>query len=426
MHARLTKSLVDRISAPQGTQPEYYRDTQLTGFALRVTPNGAKSFIVETRINGRNRRKTLGRYGPLTVEQGRKAAQQFLGDVARGGDPVTAEKTEAARNMTLQEVLEDYLRVRKDLKPGTIHDYRRHLRESFPDWAGRPLVAISKDAVARRHQKIGERSPARANNAMRVLRALFNFARGQYEDADGNSLFPENPVDRLSHTRAWFRVERRRTLIRRSQLPAWFEAVFALKEDGGDEQSEGVADLLLLVLFTGLRREEAMSLRWEAVDLKDRTLTIADTKNREPVTLPLSDFLTDLLRARAKKAASPYVFPGSGRTGHLKEPRPQIAKVIETSGVTFTLHDLRRTFITLAESVDIPYYALKQLVNHKVNGDVTAGYIVTNVERLREPAERIANTLLAAGQVTEVDVPVKRVPAGGQASPHELPRPTRG
>lgn len=399
MHARLTKSVVDRIGPPNGKQPEYYRDNQLVGFALRVTPAGAKSFIVETRIRGKVRRKTLGRYGPMTVEQARKAAQKFLGEVAGGADPITDAKVAADRQMTLGEVFNAYLTVRKDLKASTIHDYRRHLRESFSDWVERPITLISKDAVARRHQKLGARSPARANNAMRVLRALFNFARGQYEDAEGNSLFPENPVDRLSHTRGWYRVERRRTLIPKSALPAWFEAVFALKQDPNDEQAQSVADLLLLLLFTGLRRSEGMRLRWEAVDLKDRTLTIHETKNREPLTLPLSTFLADLLQQRAKTAASPFVFPGTGKQGHMQEPRPQMRKVTEASGVEFTLHDLRRTFVTIAESLDIPYYAIKQLVNHKISGDVTAGYIVTNVERLREPMQRITDALLKAGEI---------------------------
>ncbi|MCC5858610.1 MAG: integrase family protein [Ectothiorhodospiraceae bacterium] len=396
MHARLTKSVVDRISPPASDKPEYYRDTQLTGFALRVTPRGVKSFIVETRIKGKVRRKTLGRYGPLTVEQARKAAQKFLGEVAGGADPITEGKVEADRRMTLGEVFETYLTVRKKLKASTVLDYRRHLRESFPDWRDRPLATISKDAVSRRHQKLGERSPARADNAMRVLRAVFNFARGQYEDADGNSLFPDNPVDRLSHTRAWYRVERRRTLIKRSELPAWFEAVFTLKDEAGDAQAGTVADLLLLLLFTGLRRSEGMGLRWEAIDFVDRTLTVGDTKNSEPLTLPLSAFITDMLRARHAGAVSPFVFPGTGEHGHIQEPRPQMRKVTERSGVAFTPHDLRRTFVTVAESLDIPYYALKQLVNHKVSGDVTAGYIVTNVERLREPVERIADSLLSA------------------------------
>ena len=75
-----------------------------------------------------------------------------------------------------------------------ITDYRCIVLGDLKDWLHRPIAQISKDAVAARHRRLGERSHARANNAMRVLRALFNFARGQYEDAEGRSLFLENPV----------------------------------------------------------------------------------------------------------------------------------------------------------------------------------------------------------------------------------------
>ncbi|CAH1904754.1 hypothetical protein NTGHW29_360083 [Candidatus Nitrotoga sp. HW29] len=71
-----------------------------------------------------------------------------------------------------------------------------------------------------------------------------------------------------------------------------------------------------------------------------------------------------------------------------------MAKVILESGVTFTIHDLRRTFITIAESQDISAYALKRLLNHKMNNDVTAGYIINDVERLREPMQKITSYLL--------------------------------
>jgi len=61
------------------------------------------------------------------------------------------------------------------------------------------------------------------------------------------------------------------------------------------------------------------------------------------------------------------------------------------SGVECTLHDLRRTFITIAESLDIPGYALKRLLNHKDPNDVTAGYIVSDVGRLRGPMQKITD-----------------------------------
>jgi len=270
------------------------------------------------------------------------------------------------------------------------------MKEAFSDWQSRPLAAITKDKVAKRHSQIGARSPAQANNAMRVLRAVFNFAAGQYEDAQGRSLFPENPVSRLSHTRAWYRVERRRSVIKTPDLPAWFEAVMTLKTESSDAHAATVADLMLLLLFTGLRRSEGLGLTWNDIDLRDRTLTVRDTKNHEPLTLPLTDFLTNLIQKRQTDSTSTYVFPGDSDDHHLVEPRPQMRKITQQSGVSFTLHDLRRTFITIAESLDIPVYAIKRLVNHKMNQDVTAGYVVMDVERLRTPMQKITDYLLSS------------------------------
>ena len=109
-----------------------------------------------------------------------------------------------------------------------------------------------------------------------------------------------------------------------------------------------VSDYLLLLLFTGLRRNEAATLRFDDIDFVDRTLTIPDTKNGEPLTLPLSDFLVELLERRARNATGGYVFPGTGKEGHLVEPKRHVQRVVAASGVPFMLHDLRRTFAYLA------------------------------------------------------------------------------
>lgn len=399
---KLTKTFVDNVDLPEKGQA-FYRDEFLIGFALRVTTGGAKSFIIEKRINGKVKRKTLGRFGVLTVEQARKEAQKFLGQVASGHDPISAEKEKYIKTVTLAEAFEIYLKVRAGLKDTTVRDYRRLMKEVFGKWQNRELNNISKDMVQKLHHDYGQRSQARANNAMRLLKAIFNFAKGQYEDAQGHSLFPENPVDRLSHIKAWYRVERRRTLVKKSELPAWFDAVERLRDEGAPT-SETIADYVLLLLFTGLRRSEGMNLQWSDVDFVDRTLTITDTKNREPLILPLSDYLYDLLKRRENLHDSSYVFPGS-TGGKIIEPRKQLFKVTEWSGVAFTLHDLRRTFITIAESLELSQYAIKHLVNHKIPNDVTAGYIVMDPERLRPPMEKITQSILqAAGRNTTNNV----------------------
>lgn len=222
---------------------------------------------------------------------------------------------------------------------------------------------------------------------MRLLRALFNFAAGQYENSKGQSLITENPVKRLSQTRAWYRVERRQSYIKAHELAGWYLGVQQL-------QSEILRDYLMLIILTGLRRQEAATLRWAQVDLKAKTLIILDTKNHEDHTLPLSSYLYDLFLRRSQTKTNEYVFPGTGAAGHIIEPRKQMANVTKLSGIHFTVHDLRRTFITIAEGLDVSAYALKRLMNHKMNGDITAGYIVTDVERLRKPMQQITDYFL--------------------------------
>lgn len=300
----------------------------------------------------------------------------------------TQKRAAKVNAVTLNQVFADYMEARKSLKHNTLYNYKRVLTVGFANWGSKPLISITKDKVARHHLALGkEHGEAYANLAMRLLRAIFNFAAGQYEDAQGKSLVTENPVKRLSQTRAWYRIERRQTFIKAHELGSWYVGVQSLK-------NETLRDYLLLILFSGLRRQEAATLKWSQVDLVSKTLIVIDTKNHEPHTVALSDYLHALPKSRKKTSTSEYVFPGTGAGGFIIEPRKQMAHVTKISDIHFTVHDLRRTFITVAESLDIPAYALKRLLNHKMNGDITAGYIVADVERLRKPMQQITDYLL--------------------------------
>lgn len=399
---KITKTFVDRTKPPEAGQ-DLYRDSELKGFGLRVT-SGAKAFFVEKRVNGRVKRMTVGRYPELTVEEARKEAQKLLGKIATGIDPVAEKKESRSKSIPLSQAFADYVKARKSLKPSTIADYQQALKEVTPDWLNKPLLSINKDMIVRRHTKHGEtRSKARANLAMRILRAIFNFAAGEYEDAKGRSLIPENPVKRLSHTRAWYNIKHRQNVIKAHELAPWYRGIQQLTHRHDDKQAELMKDYFLLILFTGLRRNEGATLKWRDIDFKDKTLTIPDPKNRERHVLPLSDFLHDLLARRKVIAINDYVFPANSKTGYINDPRKAMRKVIETSGIEFTLHDLRRTFITIAESLDIPVYALKRLLNHKMQNDITAGYVVMDVERLRKPMQMITDYLLSCMELKKTD-----------------------
>jgi integrase len=390
---KLTKIAVQALSPAPAGKRIIYHDSETPGLGVRVTETGAKTFVLYRKVQGKPERVRLGTFPAMTVEQARRKAAETLGEIAQGKSPTAEKREQKARALTLGEVFEEYLNGR-DLKPDTVTDYRRVMKEAFPDWQDRRLVDITRDMVERRHAQLGERSHARANNAMRVLRALMNYAAGKYEDAKGHPLITDIPTRRLSATRQWYRVERRQTVIKPHQLRPWWVAVDAL-------ESVTVADYLRLLLLTGLRRSEGARLTWQDIDLVGRTLTVQDTKNRRPHTLHLSDYLLALLTRRRKDAApgAVYVFPATIGNGCLVEPRKSMDKVTEASGVEFTPHDLRRTFATVAESLDLSAYALKMLLNHKTAADVTQGYIVTDVERLREPMQHITDFILKAAGV---------------------------
>jgi hypothetical protein len=229
---KLTETSVKAATLPASGQT-FYRDEVLTCFALRVTSGGARSFIVEKRVNGKARRVTLGQWPAMKVEAARRAAQKLIGEMADGRDPVAQRRGAEAAAVTLDEVFEMYLRERR-LKPNSVRIYRRIVASIFADWRRKRIQAILRDMVVERHIELTEKNgPAYANLAMRLLGALFAFAGGKYQDDEGRSLFPQNPVKRLSQIKRWNRIERRQTVIQDHELKAWYGAVETVREGAG-------------------------------------------------------------------------------------------------------------------------------------------------------------------------------------------------
>lgn len=377
---RLTRRAIDDLPHTDSGQI-FYRDTLLTGFGLRVGTQ-SKVYYAEGQVNRRTRRVTIGRADVFAPEIARKKAMALLAEMAEGLDPNAEKRREAVVKLTLADAFDTFFAARPHLSAYTVQNYTRTAKLYLKAWRKKPINEITRQMVLKRHQELSaEIGKTTANNVMRHLRSVYNFAAATHDE------FPPNPVQILTQARAWHREQRRQTLVTALDLPSWWKAVMA--------EPEHSRDFLLMALFTGMRRGELMALRWDNVDLNARTLHLPKTKNGDPLNLPLSTFLAELLTERSARAdASPYVFPGPGKDGHLVETKKFLLRVSAGSGVSFTLHDLRRTFITIAESLDVPYYALKRLLNHRATGDVTGGYIVVNAERLRGPVEQVAKRIL--------------------------------
>lgn len=391
-----TKRTLEQIEPPtEKGERATYKDNKINGLQLRVTASGSKTFSVYKKFQGKPVRVTLGKFPDITTEQARKLAQKALADMAEGKNPNETEKHKKIEQVTLQAVFNNLIETRT-YKDGTIKDYQQAIKTAFNDWKDKPLSSITEEKIRKRFTERSKDAPTRAKNEMRVLKAVFNFAKGAYKTQEGKSLFPDNPVNILNHLRILKPPKRKQTIIKKHQIKPWFDAVCMYDELIDEIKISTMRDYLIFTLLTGLRREEAARLSWENVDMLGKAIIITDTKNNDDFELPLSDYLVEMLERRSKQCNGlAYVFPSNGKTGHIINPNKAIDRVREQSGVHFTMHDLRRTFITVAESLDISQYTLKRLINHRTDsGDVTAGYIIADVDRLREPMQRITDFIL--------------------------------
>ena len=428
-YTEITAHVAETAQPPEKGQ-RFIRDTRLSGFALRITDKGAKSWIIEARVKGQRnaKRRTLGRYPGVSVVQARRLAIQALGEFAEGTDRLAVERQEQAQNITLDVAFKDYMKARP-LKDQSRIRYESVYQKTFSDWGNKQLTQITRTMVENRHKlATKERGPAAANLSMRILRAIFNYAAGRYEGADGEPVVTDNPTKRLNAVRAWNKVERRRRTIKPHQLADWYAGLDKLREKDIAKYpgSHITADFLEFTLLTGCRKMEGLRLRWQDVDLKGRRFLLPDTKNHQIHELPLSDRLIEILESRQRyrqervpsdSLAYEFVFPGEGSSGHFVRPDLGIKEVVKHAGIEFSPHDLRRTFATTAEALDLPMSSIKRLLNHMTGAaDVTGGYILIDVERLRVPMQKITDSILgAAGRRHDQGANVVKLPLAKQA-----------
>lgn len=358
-------SATDLLSLPQGL----WLDIETPGLALQVIRKGLASFVL---IN-KDSQTWLGNAAVTPLGAARA--------MARRGVTVAPEKDV----VTLRKCWADYQKCRR-LKPTTMRHYNQRLNTHCVDWLDIPMSSITKDMV---HEKFNSISaPAIANSTMRTVRALFHFAQHRYADTDGNPQVKSNPVHCLSETRSWNKDKRRTRVVHPQQLHAFVSAIFCL-------HSETAKDLLLLLLFTGMRVSEGRELKWENVNLQAGVIELPGqtTKTGEPYVIPLSDYAWSLLLRRRQSCLAESVFPNLAFTGPVTSIGKACQYVRDRSGVKFSPHDLRRSFVTFGDDLEIKHQTLKCLLNHK-GGDETEMYIQPSLERLRRASQQICDYIL--------------------------------
>lgn len=397
---KISPGFVNSVHAPGD-----YRDSELRGFCLRISKTGTKSYFVHGRIKGSKKLvlRTIGKHNdPWTTTKAREKAAEYLRFMRSGTDPnsileglaeqdriqrLDKNTKKRAQELTLRFVFDAWASQARKTRDSTKTLYRWVIFKHLTDWLDMPMLQITPAMVNKRYSEIASSTISSANNCFRALRRIFNWMIEEFREELWPKETPNNPVSVLKKRDAWERLPSRQDVIAEDDLSSWFKSISKLPID--------FKDYFVLLLVTGLRRDEAASLRWQDIDFKQRLFTVAVTKNGRPHSLPMTDFTFALLKRRFDtRQSKTYVFPGSGNSGHLQDARLYQLRVTSESKVVFTPHTLRRTFTTSAGLL-LPEYVVKKLTNHIDGKDVTqSAYMVITAEKLRDPLNQVEAYLL--------------------------------
>lgn len=383
---RFTQSRVKSLEAPEKDYTTYY-DTEVPKLAVRVYKSGSRVFyVVKKNEQGKVKPYRLGSCSDVSIGDARIMATKVLSKMNMGVDPGEEKRRAKAVSQTLQQLLDGYI-ADHNLKPVTLKDYRQKMQWGFSDWMSKPASKISESMILARHKKLTKRGKTATNGAFRPLRAVLNY--GVIQKA-----ISHNPVSVLSAGRLWHREKPRNDLIESHQLQEWLEAV--------DTLTPVMHRLAFkLMLFCGFRVSETYGLRWEDIDLENGLITQRDTKNGTDHELPIPALLLPEIEEYAAGKEGGFMFPAVKRDTFHGRPKRQIRRINELVSFAFYPHMARHTFTTVAEAVGIPKTMIDRLTNHTTTNSVTAGYIHTETETLREAINKISVYIQARVQQSE-------------------------
>ena len=253
-------------------------------------------------------------------------------------------------------------------------------------WANRRLSTIHKTDVGALHTRVGkEHGHCGANRMLELLQVMLNKGMEWGWDgpnpARGVKAFQEKPRDRF---------------LQADELPRFFEAL-------AEEPNDTIRDYFLISLLTGARRSNVLSMRWEDMNLERGEWRIPETKNGTPQTVTLSPEAIVILTNRKKPTG--YVFPGTGKRGHLVEPKKGWARILKRAGIEdLRIHDLRRTLGSWQAKAGASLAIIGKSLNHK-SVSTTAIYARLDLDPVRGSVNTAtANMLAAAGVKSVVEV----------------------
>jgi integrase len=384
MGVRLTDRLVRALSPPS-TGNRITFDSEVTGFGARITAAGARSFVVQYRVGGRQRRITIGSYPDWPVGLARDRAKLLKRQADVGEDPMEA-RDRARTAPTVQGLADRYLVEHAPKKrERSVREDRGLLRlHILPRIGHMRLEAVRPADLERLHQAITQDAPVRANRALALLGMMFSLATKW-------GMANANPVRSIPRNRE-VRRERFLTADELQRLLAVLDK----------HPHQVLANAVRLLLLTGCRVGELLGADWSQFDLQAGIWVkpASATKQKRLHRIPLSAAAIEVLVGMRAAADGPALFPGRGRADRRRSTLKAFwADVCQSAGLeNLRVHDLRHSFASLLAGQGMSLPLIGSLLGHS-SPATTARYAHLADAPLRDATERVGAIVVTAGRV---------------------------
>ena len=403
---RLTKRVLDSL---QSLEADYFRwCSDVPGFGVRVGRTGAKSFVLQYRAQGGGRaaptrRLTIGATGGMTTDQARQIALDHLAQVRAGGDPATVKRKrrEALTVAALAELwMAEHVQVR--LKPSTSVGYTQWLRDYvLPAIGSHRAEEVSRSEVARLHSSLKATKHTANTVALAVVSSMYSWAQERGLVPSGcNPAKGVSPYEEGSRTRYLTEPELKRLgvslrLAEADGLP-WIAGTKRPSSIPTNRVAPAAIGAIRLLLLSGMRVQEVLTLEWAHVDFAQSVANLADSKTGAKIVILSAPALAVIA---AQPRIGRYIFGGVGAGMPGERPRSDVHRpfraICRHAGIAgLRVHDLRHSFASVRAGGGLSLPILGGLLGHS-SPRSTARYAHLANSLLRTAANTIAGKIAA-------------------------------
>ena len=365
------------IPAKEDGQAIYYDSGSKDGLMLIVTYGGTKTFYHYMFFEKKPVRTKIGRWPQFKVVAARAAAHTLSEDASQNGTHPGEKRRENLRDITLKQFYETVYKPEYSLvykKPRSVANDDSIFTHRFGDFHNRYLLSIKTSELEKLHNQTKQtHSPYTANRVLSLIKhvyviaAKYGYVKGHNNPAAGIRKFPEQSRDRF---------------LQSDELGRLFAALDA-------EDNEIFKNYVLISLYTGQRRSSILSLRWSQVDLVNGFIYLPDTKNGEPMQVPMTNQLRELLQKINQYTKSDWVFPSNkSKSGHFEDPKRPWQELLRRAGIeNLRLHDLRRTMGSYQAISGSSLHIIGKSLGHK-STSATQVYARLSADTVRAAMEK--------------------------------------